>query len=287
MKPGLPFLMIGVLLLAPMLCCPPSIISSPTPRPSFATLPPKYTDLPSSNTITPSTTAPKTPIGSITRVSDVVMAGPEGSLSSVDNYRSLYDNDAVHVEYGGKADLDMGNGVNFTLFNETITNQTKVDNVSLEVWMNLSQGGLRGINPPGSRTEVSLLGNVNIVILGTSYFIVSDPDKGQAWIYNYDGTVHYSFGGGQTQNLPARNLLIVSSSDVIQILPNQGYSVDDFDRYATSGGDPYSGLRDLLDAYNKPTSIPNTPSPTPTHPHLPPPTKVLLLTATNTPTIKY
>ncbi len=287
MKPGLPFLMIGVLLLAQMVCCcQTGTILSPTSVPTLSTVPPKYTAVPPVDTLPPPTAEPKTPIGSITRVSDVVMAGPEGSLSSVDNNRSLYDNDAVHVTYGGKADLDMGNGINFTLFNDTITNQTKVDNTSLEVWMNLSQGGLRGINPPGCRTEVSLLGNVKIVILGTSYFIVSDPDKGLAWIFNNDGTVQYSFGGGQTQDLPARSLLKVSSTDVIQILPDQGYSVEDFDRYATSGVTPSQGLGELLSAYNKPTPITSTPSPTPWDSFFHPKLKALI-TPTNTPTIKY
>ena len=296
MKPGLPVLAIGILLLAQMVCCISGPGTSPTPGPLPTKVQIVYTYLPPTSPPAP-TTAPETPIGSITRISDNVLAGPENSLSSVNDNRQLYDNDAVHVANGGKAFLEMGNGVNFTLFNDTITNQTRVDNISLEVWMNLSQGGLRGINPPGSRTEVSLLGNVKVVILGTSYFIVSDPDKDRAWIYNYDGTIQYSFGGGQTQALPARTLLEASSQDIIQIFPNQIYSVDDFDQYASSWKSPIQGFK-LLFAHNQPTptptdtpqtptEVPLTPQPTTTtlYYHLPP---ILLLPIhTNTPTATH
>ena len=211
-------------------------------------------------------------IGRVNRIQGSVRAGPESALQNVDPEREMNNNDAIHIKDNGKANLNFGYGLEFTLYNDTTSEGTRVDTTetALQVTTRLSEGGLNGYNPPESRTEVYLPNEAKIVILGTHYFITYDPQTDIAWTYNLDGTLQYVLPGGQVQDLAPRSLVEFDSNGVRAIYENLTFSTDDFDRFATQYNSPIQGVQELLNGL--PTE---TPSSTPT------------FTPTNTPTVTY
>ena len=194
---------------------------------------------------TPVPLPPEPVIGKITMVLSSVETGPTNMLLSlVDGSRDFFNNDIVHVFNGGKATIDLGSGLAFSLFNDTIET-TKVE-ASAQVGIYLIQGGLRGTNPEGSRTDVYLPNDAKVTILGTTYFIVYDPMKGMARVYNFDGTVQYSIADGAIQYLPPRSLVEFTNTQIINYYADLQFSVDDFDRFATDLKSPVQGLDELL-----------------------------------------
>src|SRR5688572_20250217 len=73
-----------------------------------------------------STPVPGQSIGQIEKLQGGVQAGPESSMTTVDPKRDIFDDDAVHVFNNGKANLDFGYGITFTLYNDTISEGTNV-----------------------------------------------------------------------------------------------------------------------------------------------------------------
>src|SRR5215212_5139998 len=174
-------------------------------------------------------------IGQVEKLQGGVQSGPEASLTNVDPKRFMYNNDAIHVFDNGKANVDFGYGLTFTLYNDTIGGGTSVgtDGTSLQAVLKLSEGGLRGHNPVGSLTRVVIPNGVNILILGTHYFITYDPAEDVVWVYNFDGNVQYALPNGSYQTLPAQTLLEISHAQVVQLYSDIGFSTDDFDALAT------------------------------------------------------
>ncbi|MGE5249952.1 MAG: hypothetical protein ACM3QS_07020 [Bacteroidota bacterium] len=199
------------------------------------------------------------PIGSITQLHGGVKAGPESALEVVSPLRDLFDNDAAQVFDHGKARMDFGYGITFTLYNDTVTGGTSVA-ASNQVKAKLAQGGLLGYNPPGARTEVQLANKGSVIILGTTYFILYDPVRGIAWVFNFDGTVNYSVGGGDYQSLPRGSLVLFDRSRVLESFSGLRFSAGDFDRYATQFDSAVLGLEALLKDLQPPVS----PTPPPT-----------------------
>jgi hypothetical protein len=185
------------------------------------------------------------PIGSIQQLQGGVRAGPESALQDVSPSRDMYDNEAAQVYNQGKARLDYGYGITFTLYNDTSTVGTRVS-ASGQVETRLAAGGLTGHNAAGSRTEVQLPNGGSVVILGTTYFILYDPASSTAWVYNFDGTVRYSVGGGPLQDLPAGTLVAFDQAKVVESLPDLRFTPEEFDKYATDLDSPIAGMRALL-----------------------------------------
>lgn len=230
------------------------------------------------------------PIGKVNRLQGSVQVGPETALVDVNPERDMNDNDAIQIKDNGKANLDFGHGLAFTLYNDTKSAGTKVDTSStaLQVTTRLSAGGLKGYNPPGSKTEVDLPNQAKIVILGTHYFITFDPKTDIAWAYNFDGKVQYALPGAGLQDLQPKALVEFDSTKVIQLYEDLTFSTDDFDQYATKLNSPSDGVAELLKVA-LPTATPTftltatqtlTPTLTPTHT----PTATLTFTPTMTPT---
>lgn len=226
--------------------------------------------------------APNQSVGSIEKINGVVQAGPEKALANVDPTRAMNDNDAVHVFDSGKAMLVFGNDFKFTLYNDTTFKGTKIDKngTSLDVKMQLVEGGFNGYNPPGNRTEVSLPNRVNILILGTHFAITYDPVKEEVWVRNFDGTVQYSVAGNSFLSLAPGSLLEINTGGPLQLTGTHIYddilfSPNDFDKYATKFNSPILGLEALRKDFApaiagaKPTTTPLPPPST-----LPPPTAV-------------
>jgi len=202
-----------------------------------------------------STPVPGQSIGQIEKLQGGVQAGPESSMATVNPKRDIFDNDAVHVFDNGKANLDFGSGITFTLYNDTTSEGTNVisDGTSHQAALKLSEGGLKGHNPTGSRTTVQLPNGVNILILGTNYFITYDPVEDKVWIYNFDGTVQYQLPGGEYQLLFSRSLIEIKNGQVIQRYDGLALSMNDFDARATTLNSPIQAVKAMLA-----TSIPVT-----------------------------
>jgi len=226
-------------------------------------------------------------IGQVEKLQGEVQSGPQSSLANVDPKRFMYNNDAIHVFDNGKANVDFGYGLTFTLYNDTIGGGTSVstDGTSLQAVLKLSEGGLRGHNPLGSITKVLIPNGVNILILGTHYFITYDPAEDVVWVYNFDGNVQYALPSGSYQALPAQTLLEVSHAQVVQLYSDIGLSTDDFDTLATQLNSPIQAAEEMAKgAPEIPQEIPitgltNTPSATPELP-----TITVTATQTSTPT---
>ena len=58
-------------------------------------------------------------IGQIEKIKGGVQVGPETALANVEPSSPVYNNDLVHVFNKGKASLDFGAGLSFTLYNDT------------------------------------------------------------------------------------------------------------------------------------------------------------------------
>ena len=212
-------------------------------------------------------------IAKVNRIQGSVQAGPESALEDVNPVRDMNNNDAVHVQDNGKANLDFGHGMVFTLYSDTTFEGTRVNTneTALEVTTRLSEGGLNGYNPPQSRTEVFLPNDAKIIILGTHYFITYNPKTDIAWVYNLDGTVQYALPGGPEQNLAQKSLVEFNRTQVIDIYDDLRFSTGDFDRYATQFNSPIQGVEELLKVAVAGLTSTATPSGTPTSTRMPTP----------------
>lgn len=242
---------------------------------------------------TPTTSAPDQTIGLVERQQGGVQAGPATAMSNVDSKRDIYNDDAVHVFDNGKANLDFGYGLTFTLYNNTTGGGTNVitDGTSHQAVLKLSQGGLKGHNPSGSQTKVELPNGVNIFVLGTNYFVIYDPAEERAWVYNFDGTVAYQLPGGNAETLFPGDLIEINDGQVVR-RSGLSISVEEFDSAATRLNSPIEGVKAVL------TEIPvtnsgeiattvaptETPTSTPTQTPTPTATATQTMTATPTPT---
>ena len=235
------------------------------------------------------TPPPDLSIGQIEKIKGGVQVGPETALANVEPSSPIYNNDLVHVFDKGKASLDFGAGLSFTLYNDTTSGGTSVskEGTTRQVGILLSQGGLKGHNPEGTETTVHLPKNVNIVILGTSYFITYDQVEDKAWVFNFDGTVEYQLPSGETQPLSPRTVVEITHGQVTHVYKEMSFSVDDFDASATRNDSPILGVKEIL---NGVTGIPvtggetGTPTATQTPTNLPTMTPTATQTLTATPT---
>ena len=228
-------------------------------------------------------------IGQIEKIKGAVQVGPEAALANVEPRLPIYSNDMVHVFDKGKASLDFGYGLTFTLYNDTVGGGTNVSTVgtSRQAALKLSQGGLKGHNPAGDKTTVALPNNVNVVILGTYYFITYDQVEDKVWVFNFDGTVEYQLPGGETQSLPPRTVVEITHGEVTYLYKEMSFSVDDFDASATRNDSPILGVKEILDGAPKipVTGETSTPTATQTPTDTPTATPTATATATQTPTV--
>jgi hypothetical protein len=239
------------------------------------------------------TPPPDLSIGQIEKIKGGVQVGPETALANVEPSSPVYNNDLVHVFDKGKASLDFGAGLSFTLYNDTTSGGTSVskEGTTRQVGILLSQGGLKGHNPEGTETTVHLPKNVDIVILGTSYFITYDEVEDKVWVYNFDGTVEYVLPSGERQQIAPRTLVEITSGQVTHVYKEMSFSVDDFDAYATEKDSPVLGVEALLQVI--PLTGEGTITPTATATQIPTDTPTATstvtptatATATDTPTI--
>ncbi|HET9905186.1 MAG TPA: NBR1-Ig-like domain-containing protein [Anaerolineales bacterium] len=230
-------------------------------------------------------------IGQIEKLQGGVQAGPASSLTTVESLRDMYNNDAVHVYNNGKAELDFGHGLAFTLYNDTVSGGARVDDggTSPQAEIRLSEGGLKGYNPPGSETRVKLPNDVNILILGTHYVVAYDPVADETWVYNFDGLLQYELPPGGYQALSSGTLLKIDKAQMTHLYYGFKFSEQDFDARATSLNSPIQAVREIVrDGLVIPvtgeTATPtNTPTATATLTSLPTSTQIPTLTATPIP----
>ena len=222
-------------------------------------------------------------IGQIEKLQGGVQAGPASSLTNVESLRVMYNNDAIHVYNNGKAKLDFGHGLAFTLYNDTVSEGARVDNrgTSREAAIFLSQGGLKAYNPPGSSSKVNLSNGVNILILGTHYFVAYDPVTDETWVYNFDGILQYELPPGGYQALSSGTLLEIDNAQMTHLYYGFTFSEEEFDARATSLNSPVQAIREMV----KDGLVTVTPTATPTSTSTLSPTLTSMPTATQTPSL--
>lgn len=238
----------------------------------------QFSCVPQAPTLSP---APIESIGLIEKIQGGVQAGPESSLANVDPRRDMQNMDAVHVFNNGKANLDFHYGLTFTLYNDTIGGGTSIgtDGTSRQAVLKLSQGGLQGHNPPGSKTTVEIPNGVKILILGTHYFVTYDPVEDEVWAYNFDGQIQYALPSTGYQDLPSGILLEIDNGQVTTLYEGYSFSIDAFDSYATTLNSPIQAVKEMRKI------IPVTaPKDTPTATQMPTDTPTATQTPTDTPT---
>jgi hypothetical protein len=164
------------------------------------------------------------------------------------------------------------------------------DGTSRQAVLKLSQGGLQGHNPPGSKTTVEIPNGVKILILGTNYFITYDPVQDEVWVYNFDGSLQYQMANGGYQDLPSGILLEIDKGTVSHLYEGYDFSINDFDSYATTLNSPIEAVKVLRDVVIPVVGQRDTPTPTqtpvdtPTYTPTPTDTPTATSTATATPT---
>ena len=217
----------------------------------------------------PATSVPSPQVGFIEKVTGGVQSGPESALVDVDPMRELANQDAMRVFNNGKANVNLGYGLGFTLYNDTVAGATSVDlkGTSKQAALKLSQGGLKGYNPPGSITTVDLPIGIRIIILGTHYFITYNPSAQEAWVFNADGSVQFSVSGGSYQDISRATLVQIGKSGAIHEYSDARFTSDDFDRLASDFNSPSRAVIELV----KLIVVSGKPTVTKSHTPRPPP----------------
>lgn len=194
-------------------------------------------------------------IGAVYREDPQVRAGPSGALVQVNDQRDLNNHDEVHVASGGKAHLEFFRGASgviaLDLYNNSKLERIRADAVDVgtsdPLWVRIRLAfGLAAINvKSGGSQQVSLPNGVDVRVLGTDAYVLYDPDTGYASIGNFEGSVTWSFAGGQEVRLSSGNLVDVEPGGgyIVQPLPFDREELDSVARNQTNQAQGLMGLR--------------------------------------------
>jgi hypothetical protein len=140
--------------------------------------------------VTPVTEVP--PIGSVTREQDVVEKGAlEVMLEVLIGTHPLFNGESLRVSNGGEGLLDFGNNVELRLFNDSLLGHIRLESAPgtpLDIRMFLESGGFTGVvTETGGKVVVETPNGAEIIVLGTEFFIIHDPERSLTAAGNFSG----------------------------------------------------------------------------------------------------
>ena len=150
-------------------------------------------------------TAVPVSIGEISRELDVVEHGPNAEeLNRVEEPVTLNPGDSLRITQGGEALLDFGSFLRLRLFNDTQLSKIIAESAAdtpLIARLVLERGGFTGnLTKAGKEARFQTPGGAEILVLGTTFFVVYDPKNGTTTVGNFDGVVG-AVSGGQSESL--------------------------------------------------------------------------------------
>ncbi len=241
---GLLPLLLLILLLGAAGCAPAAVPAIPIP--AVPTLAPK----PAVVHPPPAPPAPveSRPIGLLSPIARDVEHGPAGAAPiPVEDPVDLQANDSVAVRHGGEALLDFGSRLRMRLFNDTdldVTKASAASEIPLEIFFFLEQGGFTGeLTGPGDRVTYSTPNEATILILGTAYFVIHDPETGITWVGNFGGTVIVD-NGAVSISLEDQMLIPVPGGEPRPI----PFTREELEARGRANGSLHLALQDLLAA---------------------------------------
>jgi hypothetical protein len=139
------------------------------------------------------------PIGSVTRELDVVEKGAiEAMLEVLIGTHPLFSGESLKVSNGGEGLLDFGDNVRLRLFNDTLLGQIRLESAPgtpLDVCMFLENGGFTGeVTEIGGQVLVETPNGAEIIVLGTDFFIIHDPNLAVTAAGNFSGEIDIAAG---------------------------------------------------------------------------------------------
>jgi Tol biopolymer transport system component len=200
-------------------------------------------------------------VGTINLVVSQVESGPPDNLQFLDGTQNFHSGDGVRVTAGGKGKLDLNDGTRMTLFNATEVSGVNVSTSPPRTDLYLQSQGFLGEVPPGGHATVKLPNGARITILGTTFFILYNPETEVGTAGNFDGTVRYTPPGGEEQGLPPGQMVNIPPEGEV-VLMELPFKPEQFEGAVDNAGTPTAGLNALLKEYKleplpaEPTSIP-------------------------------
>ena len=155
------------------------------------------------------TPQPDGSIGTIQKeLSDVLQ-----NAEQVQSINPLNQDDELRVQNGGVGLLEFGQDLRLRLFNETMAGEIEAThmesdpNSPLIVRLALFAGGFSGqLYKPGNKATFTTPGGAQIVVLGTDFFVVYDPDSKITTVGNFSGTMGV-IAGGESVSLASGHFL--------------------------------------------------------------------------------
>lgn len=250
MKTIRPALAIALLVSVQSLCVIPGLYDRP-PTPTKPP-PPTREEPPTAvpeDTEVPVTEAPAgESVGTINLVNSQVETGPPENLQSLQGAQDFYNGNGVRVTQGGKGKLDLNDGSQMTLFNETQVSGVTVYTSPPETDFYLQNQGFLGTVPPGRDTTVHLPNGAAVTILGTTFFVIYDEQSQVATAGNFDGSVLYVPPGGTDRPLGPGQMVSITAQGAA-VLMGLPFSPDQFEAAVDAAGTPTAGLAVLMNDF--------------------------------------
>jgi len=246
---------LAMLLLIGAACTPTSTPSSPV---APDTLTPAIPD-----------TGGPAPVGVVGRTQDVVELGRTlDALKPLSDNEQLYGDDVLKLRDGGEALLSFLNGLQLTLFNDSVVGIIRAEpgqDTTLEQQIFLFLGGFTGqlTSGPGHSAVFKTPGGAAITVLGTEFLLVYDTASQITTVGNFGGSVEVAAGGSSIP-LASGHLVEVPPGGTPGVPLTLAFTRADFDRRASALQSPVLAVQGLLaTATPTPTST-ATPTITPT-----------------------
>ena len=224
---------------------------------------------PSRRVDTPTAPPAGAPIADIIKVSDDVQV----NQTPVPDAGELYENEELGLFNGGEGLLNFGGALVLRMFNDTKFGGVHAEadpNAPVLVRMRLIFGGFTGdLNQPGKEAVFDTPNGAQIVVKGTQFFIVYDPEKDITTVGNFSGTISVS-AAGEAVDLADGHYLQVVSGDPPGAQMEIPFTRVQFEDRARQLASPVNGLTDLLTFTPTPT---RTTRPTITVTPIPPDTE--------------
>jgi hypothetical protein len=197
-------------------------VSAPTTENTESVPSPTTENTESAPSPTTENTPPAAAIGTVANIRTQVYAGAQNSLELIEGETDLGNDEFVKVADGGKARLNFPGPISLLLYN-----QSEMDNIKLEfenssnprITNRLIRGGFSGYVEPGNQLTIDLAFGVQVNVLGTNFFVLSDDENEFVTVGKFDGTLSVSMPGQDIFYLKDQELIDITTDGKLRYSP--------------------------------------------------------------------